>query len=99
MIQDRDDTGAGKSGRLIFLLDVDNTLLDNDRLKSDLRSRLLQVLGPAGDERFWRLYEEVREELDYVDYPSTVARYEKSLSDREVAARIAAVFDQIDFRS
>lgn len=60
----------------VFLFDVDNTLLDNDRLKADLATALAQDLGagPAAD--FWRLYEEVRIDEDgVVDYPETLRRF------------------------
>lgn len=32
---------------VVFLLDVDNTLLDNDRFAADLRARLAQAFGAA----------------------------------------------------
>lgn len=61
--------------RTVILLDVDNTLLDNDALKADLASRLTALLGPERADRFWQVYEEVRREEGYVDYPSTIRRF------------------------
>jgi hypothetical protein len=54
---------------LAFLLDVDNTLLDNDRAKRDLQAHLEQLIGPERGDRFWGLDEEVRREFDSVDCP------------------------------
>jgi len=53
---------------VVFLLDVDNTLLDNDRFATDLGVRLEQGFGAAGRERYWALYAKLREELGYADY-------------------------------
>jgi FMN phosphatase YigB (HAD superfamily) len=62
-----------------FLFDVDNTLLDNDRVKAELAAGIERVAGKAKGDRFWELYEEVRREGDHVDYPATLERF-----DREV---------------
>ncbi|CAA9551211.1 MAG: hypothetical protein AVDCRST_MAG49-1805 [uncultured Thermomicrobiales bacterium] len=63
------------SPRLTFLLDVDNTLLDNDAAKAELARRILARLGPAETERFWSVYEAVRAETSVVSYPLTLARF------------------------
>lgn len=52
----------------VFLLDVDNTLLDNDRFAADLRARLIRDFGAAGSARYWQLYETLRTQLGYADY-------------------------------
>lgn len=66
--------------RLGFLLDVDNTLLDNDALKEHLAAALRHTLGDAGAARFWPVYEEVRRERDVVDLPLTAQRYASECS-------------------
>src|SRR5262245_4405989 len=53
---------------VIFLLDVDNTLLDNDRITADLREYLEQQIGHGPAESYWRCLTKLREELGYVDY-------------------------------
>lgn len=58
-----------------FLLDADNTLLDNDAAKDAIEARIRALLPPGEDIRFWELYETVRVEKDYVDLPATVARF------------------------
>ena len=49
------------AGDIVFLLDVDNTLLDNDRFKADLDARLEHDFGRDGRERYWALYESERD--------------------------------------
>jgi FMN phosphatase YigB (HAD superfamily) len=72
---------------LVFLLDVDNTLLDNDSAKKEMQARLHEILGRDGAERFWELYEEVRKELDVVDYPETLRRFAHGWKDKLVAEK------------
>ena len=52
---------------VVFLLDVDNTLLDNDSFAADLSARLEQSFGRAGRERYWVLNAKLRDELGYAD--------------------------------
>lgn len=61
--------------RLAFLLDVDNTLLDNDGVKADLARRLEQLMGSAHATSFWAVYEDVRRASDYVDFPRTLSQF------------------------
>ena len=60
---------------VVFLLDVDNTLLDNDKVTADLKRHLEQAFGPERQERYWALFEELRKELGYADYLGTLQRY------------------------
>jgi FMN phosphatase YigB (HAD superfamily) len=59
----------------VFLLDVDNTLLDNDAVIADLRSHLVDAFGPECDRRYWQIFEELRNELGYADYLGALQRY------------------------
>ncbi|MFI5245766.1 MAG: HAD family hydrolase [Gemmatimonadales bacterium] len=61
--------------RVVFLLDVDNTLLDNDRIIEDLRAALTRELGAGKDRRFWAIFEECRSELGYADYLGALQRF------------------------
>jgi FMN phosphatase YigB (HAD superfamily) len=58
-----------------FLLDVDNTLLDNDRIESDLREHLESEFGRDSCERYWSIFEALRRELGYADYLGALQRY------------------------
>lgn len=66
---------------VVFLLDVDNTLLDNDRFGSDLGARLAQLFGAAERERYWAIYAELRDALGYVDYLATLQKFRVGLED------------------
>ena len=59
----------------VFLFDVDNTLLDNDRVAEDLRQHLREKLSVHAEHRYWTLFEEVRAELGYADYLGALQRY------------------------
>lgn len=59
----------------VFLFDVDNTLLDNDRVTADLKHHLEQQVGPARQQRYWDIFEQIRTELGYADYLGTLQRY------------------------
>jgi FMN phosphatase YigB (HAD superfamily) len=60
---------------IVFLFDVDNTLLDNDRIQSDLRGHLETNFGTKARDRYWELFEELRTELGYTDYLGALERY------------------------
>jgi len=60
---------------LVFLFDVDNTLLDNDRIQKDLYRHLARNYGPRVRERYIAIFEELREEVGYADYLGALERY------------------------
>jgi FMN phosphatase YigB (HAD superfamily) len=60
---------------IAFLVDVDNTLLDNDRIQSDLRTHLEHEFGAACRDRYWAILEELFTELGYRDYLGALQRY------------------------
>ncbi len=60
---------------LVFLLDVDNTLLDNDRIVADLSAHLVQAFGAESRDRYWKIFEALRVELGYADYLGALQRY------------------------
>ncbi|HET8674097.1 MAG TPA: HAD family hydrolase [Thermoleophilaceae bacterium] len=59
----------------VFLLDVDNTLLDNDAVAEDLRRHLTDAFGAERQGRYWQFFEELREELGYADYLGALQRF------------------------
>jgi hypothetical protein len=60
---------------VVFLLDVDNTLLDNDAVAADLRAHLTEAFGEEREERYWAFFEELRSELGYADYLGALQRF------------------------
>ena len=64
-----------RRGELVFLFDVDNTLLDNDGVVGDLRRHLEREVGRPHANRYWKIFENLREELGYADYLGALQRY------------------------
>jgi len=60
---------------VVFLFDVDNTLLDNDRVAADLKRYLTREVGYGREEQYWTFFEELRKELGYADYLGALQRY------------------------
>jgi len=73
------------SDELVFLLDVDNTLLDNDRVKDDIRAAVAGLVAADRAARFWSLYEDVRGEQGVVDFPETLRRFRRAFPDERRA--------------
>jgi FMN phosphatase YigB (HAD superfamily) len=69
------------AARIMFLLDVDNTLLDNDRFAADLGDTLAQAFGQAQRERYWAIYAQLRDELGFADYLGTLQRFRVGLDN------------------
>ncbi len=61
--------------RVVFLFDVDNTLLDNDTVAADLQRHLASEIGTAGAQEYWHIFEQLRTELGYADYLGGLQRY------------------------
>jgi FMN phosphatase YigB (HAD superfamily) len=59
----------------VFLVDVDNTLLDNDSVIDDVRRHLVDAVGPERERRYWEIFEQLRRELGYADYLGALQRY------------------------
>lgn len=62
-------------GRIVFLFDVDNTLLDNDRVTADLKRHLESQVGHERQQHYWEFFEQLRSELGYADYLGALQRY------------------------
>ncbi len=61
--------------KAVFLFDVDNTLLDNDRVSKDLRGFLEKEVGTERSNQYWEIFEQLRAELGYADYLGALQRY------------------------
>jgi FMN phosphatase YigB (HAD superfamily) len=68
-------------GDVVFLLDVDNTLLDNDRFGADLDARLEKSFGADQRDRYWTIFAALREELSYADYLAALEKFRIGLDD------------------
>ena len=74
---------------LAFLVDVDNTLIDNDAVKADLTTRIARLLGPSEAGLFWSAYEEIRREREVIDFPRTLERLSSRISDTRAFGAVA----------
>lgn len=66
---------ADATARTVFLFDVDNTLIDNDRITADLQRHLQIKVSAEAAERYWQIFEQLRTELGYADYLGALQRY------------------------
>lgn len=66
---------------VVFLLDLDNTLIDNDAVREQLNAGTRRLLGTTLADRFWRIYEEVRDGCGYVDFLETLDRFHRAAND------------------
>lgn len=69
------------SADVVFLLDVDNTLLDSDRIEQDLRQHIEDAFGVDRQEDYWGIFEQLRAELGYADYLGALQRYRIAYPD------------------
>ena len=69
------------TGEVIFLLDVDNTLLDNDRFAADLGDRLEQAFGASERARYWEIFGRLRDQLGLADYLASLQVFRTGLDD------------------
>jgi FMN phosphatase YigB (HAD superfamily) len=76
-----EEVGVLSEHDVVFLLDVDNTLLDNDRFVADLGARLETAFGADQRDRYWSILAALREELSYVDYLAALQRFRVGLDD------------------
>ena len=77
MAQSEADSGAPMTTMqdLVFLFDVDNTLLDNDRVQADLAAHLTEAYGVDACKLYWDIFEQLRGELGYADYLGALERF------------------------
>jgi FMN phosphatase YigB (HAD superfamily) len=79
---------------VVFLVDVDNTLLDNDRVQQDLQDHIERAFGRASRARYWRIQEDLFAELGYRDYLGALQRYrEEHPLEIELLSMSAFVLD------
>lgn len=69
------------ANEFVFLLDVDNTLLDNDRITADLNEHLAQEFGSKNRDQYWKIFEALRVELGYADYLGALQRYRAGVTN------------------
>ncbi len=81
---------GGVPGGVVFLLDVDNTLLDNDAFAAGLGARLEQDFGAAERDRYWDLFAKLRNQLGYADYLGTLQTFRDGLENHPQILHMSA---------
>lgn len=66
---------------IVFLVDVDNTLLNNDDVRVRLEDAISGIIGPERTALFWDIYEQVRSDFDHVDFPEALQRFGRKCDD------------------
>lgn len=84
---------------IVFILDCDNTLLDNDGVKADMNERLKDLLGEPLAARFWEVYEFVRQREGTVDLPQTFADFRADAPDDGLMAQVVSAIMDYPFRN
>jgi len=84
---------------VVFLLDVDNTLLDNDRFGADLGARLEQSFGPAERARYWTIFGDRRTQLGLADYLGSLQLFRTGLDDHPQLLRMSEFLLEYPFSS
>jgi len=86
---------------LVFLLDVDNTLIDNDAVKDDINEHLKVQMGEQLTARFWEIYEQARSESEVVNIPLSLQRLRAetplNVLDEETYRHVHSIFDNYPF--
>ena len=79
-----------KHAPLVFLLDVDNTLLDNDRFATDLTTQLDHAFGRTERERYWSIYNGLRDALGYADYLGALQQFRAGIDDEAALLQMSS---------
>ncbi|OOG57928.1 HAD family hydrolase [Rhodanobacter sp. C03] len=88
---------ASSVASVVFLLDVDNTLLDNDRFAADLGDTLEQAFGATEHDRYWAIYAQLRDELGYADYLGALQRFRAGLDNNPALLQMSAYLLEYPF--
>ena len=84
---------------VVFLLDVDDTLLDNDRFGADLGSRLEESFGAQARERYWQIFADLRARLGLADYLGSLQEFRTGLDDDPKLLRMSDYLLEYPFSS
>ncbi|HXY35697.1 MAG TPA: HAD family hydrolase [Planctomycetaceae bacterium] len=80
---------------VVFLVDIDNTLLDNDRIQADLKEHIEREFGPEPRDRYWAILERLFDTLGYRDYLGALQQYR--VENRHAVKLLALSFFLVDY--
>jgi len=81
----------------VFLVDLDNTLLNNDVIRVVLESAVAEAVGVERAQRFWAIYERIREDLDFVSFPEVLDRFSRECDDLRCMSRVSDALYEFPF--
>lgn len=84
--------------KLAFFIDVDNTLLNNDHIKEEIKIALVKVFGQKDADHFWNHYEGFRDYQKYIDFPKIIRSYCRELHGNKCQMEFMQVFNSIEFK-
>jgi len=82
----------------VFFIDVDNTLLDNDHIKDEIKKSLIKVLGKEEANHFWHHHDDFRENKKLVDFPNIIHQYCAEKHKDACELTLGKIFENIDFK-
>jgi phosphoglycolate phosphatase-like HAD superfamily hydrolase len=83
---------------LALMFDCDDTLIDNDQVLTRMHEKLTKEFGASGNKQFWSIYEDVRLELDFVNFPETIDRFRLEYPDHPAIAHLRDFIYGFPFR-
>ena len=83
----------------IYLLDIDNTLLDNDLIKKKIKESLDNALGKKEATHFWKHNDEFRKNENFVSFPAVIGKYCQEQHKESCDLTLSNIFENIDFKS
>ncbi|MBI2593556.1 HAD family hydrolase [Candidatus Daviesbacteria bacterium] len=86
------------SAKSAFFIDVDNTLLDNDHIKDEIKISLVKVFGQKDADHFWHHYNGFRDYQKYIDFPKIIRGYCHELHGDKCRMEFMQVFNSIEFK-
>jgi len=84
--------------KAVFLIDIDNTLLDNDHIKEEIKRSLISVLGEGEALHFWHHHDEFREYKKLVDFPHIIHQYCAEKHKDTCELTLGRIFQNIEFQ-
>ena len=82
---------------VVFFIDVDNTLLDNDHIKEEIKKSLIRVLGEDEANHFWHHHDDFRENKKLVDFPNIIHEYCAEKHKDTCDLTLSRIFGNIEF--
>ncbi len=83
--------------KIAFFIDVDNTLINNDQIKEEIKKSLMQVLGEKEANHFWQHHDEFRSYEKFVDFPKVIRQYCSEKHEDRCELVFNKIFDSIGF--